>query len=146
MKFHLFLQYGLHDDAVSNFPYAFLWIHQLPGCTQVLSEFCWMHHSHNFSKFCRAWQEQSMSPISYEHSWWFLWIPYPPGQWNRFLAIFVHSPDGAFHSTTFASPSAWHSFPLFSRFLAINDLAWMSAVFSLSLPGPHISVRRFFFQ
>ena len=28
--------------------------------------------------------------------------------------------DGAFHSTTFTSPSAWHSFPLFSRFLAIN--------------------------
>ena len=30
MNFHLFLQYGLHDYAVSNFPYAFLWIHQLP--------------------------------------------------------------------------------------------------------------------
>ena len=36
MNFHLFLQYGLHDDAVSNFPYAFLWIHQLPEYTQVL--------------------------------------------------------------------------------------------------------------
>ena len=46
MNFHLFLQYGLHDDAVSNFPYAFLWIHQLPEYTQVLSKFCWMQHSH----------------------------------------------------------------------------------------------------
>ena len=32
MNFHPFLQYGLHDDAVSNFPYAFLWIHQLLSC------------------------------------------------------------------------------------------------------------------
>ena len=29
------------------------------------------------------------------------------------------------------SPSAWRAFPLFSRVLEINDLAWMSAVFSL---------------
>ena len=36
MNFHLFLQYGLHDNAASNFPYAFLWIHQLPEYTQVL--------------------------------------------------------------------------------------------------------------
>ena len=36
MNSHLFLQYGLHDNAVSNFPYTFLWIHQLPEYTQVL--------------------------------------------------------------------------------------------------------------
>ena len=41
------------------------------------------------------------------------------------LAIFVRFQDGAFHQTTFASPSAWRAFPLFSRVLAINDLAWM---------------------
>ena len=33
--------------------------------------------------------------------------------------------------TTFASPSAWRAFPFSPRVLAINDLAWMSAVFSL---------------
>ena len=97
-------------------------------------------------KICRALQEPQMFPISYEHSWWFLWIPCPPGQWNRSLAIFVRSPDGAFHWTTFASPPAWHSFPLFYRFLAINYLAWMSSIFSFIWPRPQISFWRFFFQ
>ena len=36
---------------------------------------------------------------------------------------------GAFHQTTFAFPSAWRAFPLTSRALAINDLAWMQVVF-----------------
>ena len=47
---------------------------------------------------------------------------------NRSLAIFVHCQDGAFHATTFSSPSAWHSFPFCPTVLAIDDLAWMSAV------------------
>ena len=32
-----FLQYGPHDDSVEILPYAVLWIHWLPGYTQVLS-------------------------------------------------------------------------------------------------------------
>ena len=54
MNSHLSLQYGLHDVAVSNSPYAFWWIHWLPENTQVLSCFCQVRHSHNFSKFYRA--------------------------------------------------------------------------------------------
>ena len=35
--------------------------------------------------------------------------------------------------TTFASPSAWGFFPILSRALPINDLAWMlTAVLSVS--------------
>ena len=34
---NLFLWYGLGGDAVSSFPYAFWWIHELPEYTQVLS-------------------------------------------------------------------------------------------------------------
>ena len=52
-------------------------------------------------------------------SWW------SQGQWNRYLAIFVRYPDGAFHWTTFASPTAWRASPLTSRALAIDNLAWM---------------------
>ena len=36
MNSHIFLQYGLRDDAVSNFPCVVLQIHQLPEYTQVL--------------------------------------------------------------------------------------------------------------
>ena len=53
-----------------------------------------------------------MFPTSYARSWWFLWIPYPRGRWNRSLAIFKRFQDGAFRQTTFASPSAWRAFPL----------------------------------
>ena len=38
--------------------------------------------------------------------------------------------DEFFHVAIFASPSAWRSFPYSPRVLAINDLAWMSTVFS----------------
>ena len=34
-----------------------------------------------------------------------------------------------FHLTTFVSPSAGHFFPISSRVLATNDLAWMLAAF-----------------
>ena len=64
---------------------------------------------------------------------------------HRYLAIFVRYRDGAFHVTTIASPSAWHSFPLCPRVLATNDLAWISAVFVV-ITGPQKSVWRFFFQ
>ena len=65
---------------------------------------------------------------------------------KRSLAIFVRSPDGAFHWTTFASPPAWHSFPLISRVLSTDDLAWMSSIFSFISPRPQIYFWRFFFQ
>ena len=39
--------------------------------------------------------------------------------------FFVRFQGGAFPQTTFASPSAWRAFPLTSRVLDINDLAWM---------------------
>ena len=46
--------------------------------------------------------------------------------WNRFnSSISSRLFHGASHSTTFAFPSAWRFFPLCSRFLAIDDLAWM---------------------
>ena len=50
---------------------------------------------------------------------------------DGFLAIFVRYRGQAFHLKTFASPSAWHAFPLTSRALVIDDLTWMKAVFSL---------------
>ena len=112
-----------------------MWIHWLPRCMQVLIWSYWIyHHSHNSDCSCwscKAQREPLMFPISCEHSWWFLWIPCPPGQWNKSLAIFLRYQDGAFHSTTFASPSAWHSFPFYLRFLDRKDLDWMSYVFSL---------------
>ena len=47
-----------------------------------------LHSNHASAQFCRAALEQLMSPNSHEHSWWFLGDPYPPGQWNRSLAVF----------------------------------------------------------
>ena len=47
-----------------------------------------------------------------------------PSPWPSH-AIFVRFQGGAFPQTTFACPSAWRAFPLISRALAINDLAWM---------------------
>ena len=108
MNSHSFLQCGLHDDAVSNFPSAFLWIHQY---TQVLFEFCWMHHSHNFSWFCRAWQEQLMFPTSYARSWWFPWFSYPRGRWNRSHAIFAHYSRWSFSSDHFCFSFSLACFP-----------------------------------
>ena len=48
--------------------------------------------------------------------------------------FFWHYRVLAFHVTNFASPSAWHSFPLFPRVLAPDDLAGMQAVSSLISP------------
>ena len=138
MNSHLFLQYGLHDDAVSNFPYTFLWIHQLPEYTQVLSEFCWMHYSHNFHNFYKAQQEPLMFPTSYARSWWFLWILCPRGRWNKFLAIFVHCRGESFLQTTSASPSAWHSFPLTSITLAIGWSGLDVSCFLVNLPPDQV--------
>ena len=41
---------------------------------------------HNFDcscLSCKAKREPLVFPISCEHSWWSLWIPCPPGQWNK---------------------------------------------------------------
>ena len=48
-----------------------------------------------------------MFPTSYARSWWFPWIPYPRGRWNKFHAIFLRFQDESFLQTTFAFPSAW---------------------------------------
>ena len=57
------------------------------------------------------------------------------GSMKKFLLIFRHYRVSVFHVTTFTSPSTGHFFPILSRALAINDLAWMSlAVLSVS-PG-----------
>ena len=125
MNSHLFLQYGLRDLKVQSFPYAFWWIHWLLECTQVLSCFCQIRHSHNSSSFCRAWQEQLMFPTSYARSSWFF----------EFCILGVDEINSSkfscvvkmnlFFRPLFAFPSAWCSFPLTSRTLAIDDLAWM---------------------
>ena len=58
--------------------------------------------------------------------------------------MFVRYQDGAFHVTTFASPSAWHSFPFSPRALAINGLAWMlTAVLSISPRTTYIRLEVF---
>ena len=80
-----------------------------------------------------------MFPTSYARSWWFLWIPCPRGRWNRSHTIFVCCQDGAFHVTTFASPSVWHAFLFPPRVLVMNDLAWMWASFlSISPRTTHV--------
>ena len=66
----------------------------------------------------------------------FLMVPCPHGQGNKFLVIFVHCRVLAFNVTTFASPLVGHFFSFSFRVLAINDLAWMLAVFSLISPPP----------
>ena len=99
---------------------------------------------HNFDcscLSCKAKREPLVFPISCEHSWWSLWIPCPPGQWNKCALS-----SWSFRVTTYASPSAWHFFPISSRDLAMNYLAWMPAAF-LSLSTDHKkSVWRFLFQ
>ena len=142
MKFHPFLRYGLHDDAVLNFPYAFLWIYQLPECTQVLSYFCQIRQSHNFSQFYRALQEPLMFPTSHARSWCFLWIPYPRGRWNGSHAIFVRFLSGAFPQTTFAFPSALNSFPLTSRALAMVDRLLVNLPLDHIYPSRNFSSNR----
>ena len=47
----------------------------------------------------------------------------------RVNEINVHYRVEGFRVTTYASPSAWHFFPISSRVLAMNYLAWMSAAF-----------------
>ena len=85
----------------------------------------------NARKFCYNLIGSTTPPISYGHSWLFLWIPCLPGRRNRSLENFECFQDGTFHQTTFASPSNWRPFPLTSRVLAINDLAWMYAALLL---------------
>ena len=73
MNCFLFLQYGLHDDLVMNFPYAVSQIHQLPEYTQVLflilldpplPQF--------FFTILQSTVGALMFPTSYAHSYWFL--------------------------------------------------------------------------
>ena len=87
-----------------------------------------------------------MFPTSHARSWWLLWIPCLPSRWNRSLTIFVRFQDGTCHWTTFASPSAWHVFPLTSRALAWMIWPGCKLLSRQSPPGPPISVGRFFFQ
>ena len=184
----LFLQYGLRDEAVSNFPYAVSQIRQLPEYTQVLvSNTCDLVLSahlvavgtlfdtcdllSNASVTCQfnvLSQKQHPELLSQkQHPDLLITITYhqtslekirywsiepkfalivPQFLWIRSLAILVRYQDGAFQVTTFASPSAWRAFPLTSIALAIDDLAWMSAVFLLIFPGPQIYVWRFVFR
>ena len=54
----LFLQYGPQDDWVEILPYAVLWIHWLPGYTQVLIWSQWFchgsPHSCSYCMSCKA--------------------------------------------------------------------------------------------
>ena len=50
------------------------------------------------------------------------------------LLPFAADRVSVFQLPTFAPPSAWHFFPFCPRILAKNDLAWMSAAFSLISP------------
>ena len=129
----VFLQYGLHDDSVKILPYAFLWIHQLPrkscfifiGCTNptiLLYNFARHNRSQRFFQFLTSILDGFFE---------FLILRVNEIDPSQFSCVFKME---LFHSTIFAPPSAWHSFPLFSRALAIDDLAWMSAVFSSISP------------
>ena len=81
MNFHLFLQYGLHDDAVMILPYAVLWIHQLPEYTSFVLIFLdaplpqfftilqGIAGAIDVSNFLRAFLMVSLN-----------FIPHPPGQ------------------------------------------------------------------
>ena len=125
MNSHLFLQYGLHDAAVSNFPYAFLWIHQLPEYTQVLSEFCWMHTLTIFRNFTgHSRTTDVFQPLTRVLDGFFEFRILGVDERNptQFASVFKVK---LFLRPLFASPSAWHAFPLTSRVLAKDDLAWM---------------------
>ena len=66
------------------------------------------------------------------------------GTRNKFLVIFLHYRVHVFQATTFASPSAWHFFPISSRVLAINNLAWMLTVLlSVSPKTTHLRLEVF---
>ena len=96
---------------------------------------CFIDHLFFTSDF-RQVPRQNLLPISP--------IPYPQGQWNKFLVIFWHYRVWVFHLSTFAFPSAGHFFPVWSRALAINDLAWMlTAVLSVSPWTTNISLESF---
>ena len=45
----------------------------------------------------------------------FFWIPYPPGQWSRSLAIFVCYQDGAFSCDHFCFSFSLAFFPILSQ-------------------------------
>ena len=90
------------------FPQFFIILQGIAGATDV-------------SNFLRAFLTVSLNSLS-------------SGRRNRFHVIFVRCQDESFLQPTFAFPSAWHFFPLTSITLAIDDLAWMSAAFSLISP------------
>ena len=120
----LFLQYGLHDDAASNFPYAFLWIHQLP---EIHASFVLILLDVPLPQFFIILQgiAGATDVSNFLRAFLMGFFEF------RILrvddidpAIFERFQDGAFRQTTFVSPSAWRAFPLISRVLAIDDLAW----------------------
>ena len=124
MNSHLFLQYGLRDLMVSSFPIrilvdslasrihaSFVLFLSDPPLPQFFIILQGIAGATAVSNFLRAFLMVSLNSVS-SH------------------AIFVRFQGGAFPQATFASPSAWRAFPLISRVLAINNLAWMLAVFS----------------
>ena len=121
----LFLQYGVDDESAMILLYAVLWIHSLLEYTQLLFDFYWMHNSHNSLLLLIILQGIAGATLRFQFLARFL------DGLLKFLVLQVNEIDGAFHATTFASPSAWHSFPFSLRVLTINDLVWMWAVFSL---------------
>ena len=84
-----------------------------------------------------GWSHWSFQFLSSILNGFFELTPCPQGQWNKFLVIFWHYRVLVFHLTIPASPSAWHFFPILSRVLAINNLAWMLAAV-LSVSPDHI--------
>ena len=110
MNSHFFLQYGLRDLMVSSFPYAFWWIHQLPEYAGVLFLILLDAPLPQFfiilQGIARATDVSNFLRVFLMVSLKFLVLR---GNEIDPSAIFVRYPDGTFHSTTFASPSAWQT-------------------------------------
>ena len=142
----LFLQYGPHDNSVSYFPYAILWIHQLPEYTQVLflilmdaplAQFFMILQGKagaiDVSNFLRAFFMVSLNSVS-------------SGSMKEIPRNFR-----AFSRWSFSSVHFCFSFSLASfliDFQSCPQMTWPGCkLFSRqSLTGPHLSIWRFFFQ
>ena len=143
MNSHLFLQYGLRDGLVTNFPYAFWWIHQLPEHTQISFEFGLMHHSHNVL-FCRIKQEQLTFPTSYVRSWWFPCSPYPRGRWNKIPRNFLALSRWIFSSAHFCFSFSLAFFHIDFHYSGQRWSGLDVNCFLVNLPPDHVCPSRTF--
>ena len=132
----LFLQYGLHDES-AILPYATLQSHNASSTRKFRFDFIVC------STPTILFALKNLARHSRSH-WCFQFIASILHGLLKFLVLRVEEIDPSqfsclfqmkfFHSTTFASPSAWRAFPFSPRVLAINNLAWVSAAFSWISP------------